>query len=62
MAVKELEITYCIRVGRLPQVELFFESGIKFVKSSETESVAELPTFATTTKQKKPGFLEKPGF
>ena len=51
-----------MRVGSLPQVELFFESGIKSVKSSERESVAELPSFATTTKQKKPGFLEKPGF
>jgi len=62
IAIKELEITYCIRVGSLPQVELFFESGIKSVKSSESESVAELPSFGTTTKQKKPGFLEKPGF
>jgi hypothetical protein len=31
-------------------------------KSSESESVAELLSFATTTKQKKPGFFDKPGF
>jgi hypothetical protein len=62
IAIKELEITYCIRVASLPKVALFFEMGIKSVKSSESESVAELPSFATTTKQKKPGFLEKPGF
>jgi hypothetical protein len=57
-----LEITYCIRVGSLPKVALFFEIGIKSVKSSESESVAKLPSFATTPKQKKPGFWEKPGF
>jgi len=61
-SIKELGITYCIRVGSLPKVALFFESGIKSVKSSESESVAELLSFATTTKQKKPGFLDKPGF
>jgi hypothetical protein len=45
----------------LPKVALFLESGIKSVKSSESQSVAELPSFATTTKQEKPGFLDKPG-
>jgi hypothetical protein len=57
-----LGITYWIRVGSLPKLALFFESGIKSVKSSESESVAELLSFATTTKQKKPGFFDKPGF
>jgi|GEM_PF-2872346 hypothetical protein len=56
------DITYCIKVGTVPKVALFFESGIKSVKSSESKSVAELLSFATTTKQKKPGFLDKPGF
>jgi hypothetical protein len=56
-----LGITYCIRVGSLPKVALFLESGIKSVKSSPSQSVAELPSFATTTKQEKPGFLDKPG-
>jgi hypothetical protein len=56
-----LGITYCIRVGSLPKLALFFESGIKSVKSSESESVADLLSFATT-KQKKPGFFDKPGF
>ena len=62
MAIKELGITYCIMIGSLPKVALFFEIGIKSVKSSESESVAELPFFATTTKHKKPGFWEEPGF
>jgi hypothetical protein len=48
-------------VGSLPKVALFLESGIKSVKSSPSQSVAELPSFATTTKQEKPGFLDKPG-
>jgi len=50
MSVTGIDITYCIRVGSLPKVALFFESGIKSFKSSESESVAELPSFATTTK------------
>jgi hypothetical protein len=50
MSVTGIDITYCIRVGSLPKVALLFESGIKSVKSSESESVAELPSFATTTK------------
>lgn len=37
-------------VGSLPKVVLFFEIGIQSVKSEESESVAELPSFAITTK------------
>jgi hypothetical protein len=50
MSVTGIDITYCIRVRSLPKVALFLESGIKFVKSSESGSVAELPSFTTKTK------------
>lgn len=62
MAIKELEITYCIRVASLPKVALFLEIGIKSVKSSLQRICCRTSFFRHNNKTEKTRFLGETGF